>query len=152
MKCVCENNAHCDPVSGRCTCAPGWTGHNCRKGNQIRSKRKGSNMFSNQYYWFWCLFPQHLSLIPFNFNREKRCIQILNLTLIKLNYMALHISMCLSFPWQRVMRDVGERTVAKPATAGTETAAVMQRRANATVRRDTPGGAAIRVRGDQFHL
>lgn len=33
MKCVCENNARCDPVSGRCTCAPGWTGHNCRKGN-----------------------------------------------------------------------------------------------------------------------
>lgn len=36
MKCVCENNARCDSVSGRCTCAPGWTGLNCRKGNSRR--------------------------------------------------------------------------------------------------------------------
>lgn len=38
MKCICANKAGCDAVSGRCSCAPGWTGHTCRKGNAAPMK------------------------------------------------------------------------------------------------------------------
>lgn len=54
MKCVCENNARCDPVSGRCTCAPGWTGHNCRKGNS-NEEHKLSLQSQTCIYNTWCM-------------------------------------------------------------------------------------------------
>lgn len=38
MECVCENNSHCDPVSGRCSCAPGWTGPHCSKGTSLEQQ------------------------------------------------------------------------------------------------------------------
>ncbi|KAG1925808.1 extended synaptotagmin-1, partial [Pimephales promelas] len=31
LRCVCDNGGGCDPVTGRCSCPPGWTGHGCRK-------------------------------------------------------------------------------------------------------------------------
>ena len=42
LKCVCENSGRCHPITGRCTCAPGWTGHNCKKGT--------ADMLSSLYY------------------------------------------------------------------------------------------------------
>uniref|UniRef100_A0A4W5RH13 EGF-like domain-containing protein n=1 Tax=Hucho hucho TaxID=62062 RepID=A0A4W5RH13_9TELE len=32
LRCLCENSGRCHPVTGRCTCASGWAGHNCMKG------------------------------------------------------------------------------------------------------------------------
>ena len=37
-KCLCQNNARCDPVNGICTCAPGFMGPLCSyPGNGIYS-------------------------------------------------------------------------------------------------------------------
>lgn len=27
--CVCRNNATCNPISGACSCKPGWRGQHC---------------------------------------------------------------------------------------------------------------------------
>jgi len=29
--CGCENNAMCNPVTGACTCEPGWSGPLCKQ-------------------------------------------------------------------------------------------------------------------------
>ena len=55
LKCVCENNAHCHPVTGRCTCAPGWTGHSCRKGTE----HDGTSAFK-PLIMFWLLAGCHI--------------------------------------------------------------------------------------------
>jgi len=31
--CECENGGACDPVDGRCSCTPGWTGRLCEQRN-----------------------------------------------------------------------------------------------------------------------
>lgn len=37
LRCICEGSGRCHPSSGRCTCGPGWTGHNCRRGGHRRT-------------------------------------------------------------------------------------------------------------------
>lgn len=32
LRCTCDNGGRCHPVTGRCSCPPGWMGHSCRKG------------------------------------------------------------------------------------------------------------------------
>lgn len=31
QRCLCQNGAECDPVSGSCICSPGWKGAHCNK-------------------------------------------------------------------------------------------------------------------------
>ena len=31
QNCTCENDAHCDSVTGQCSCEPGFIGPNCEK-------------------------------------------------------------------------------------------------------------------------
>ena len=40
-RCPCYNGASCDPVSGECTCSPGWQGERCD--SQCSDQRYGQN-------------------------------------------------------------------------------------------------------------
>lgn len=34
-RCSCANDGHCHPTTGRCSCAPGWTGLHCQQGGAL---------------------------------------------------------------------------------------------------------------------
>lgn len=34
-RCQCRNGANCDPVTGQCSCQPGYTGYFCQKGKYL---------------------------------------------------------------------------------------------------------------------
>lgn len=40
--CACFNGASCDPVHGRCRCAPGWMGPTCQQGKPHLAVREGA--------------------------------------------------------------------------------------------------------------
>ena len=75
QRCICQNAAKCDPLTGKCQCAPGWTGLACGMGEWIVIKIVFSPNSRIVKYWSFnnsnCLWITFIPLEIRTFRKTK---------------------------------------------------------------------------------
>lgn len=131
MRCSCANDGLCHPVTGRCTCAPGWTGRSCQRGRWPLSSIHPPGEAATRDLGGWQEAPTPgLAMLPVSSARPAQDDRAV---------------------LQPVTAGTGDLTAATPATAAQAMGAVMLAAACACARLATWAPGASSVSPDPAH-